>query len=117
MNTRGAAAEAQAADFLRRKGFTVLARNYLTKGGEIDIVAREKKTLVFVEVKSRKNNAFGGAVGAVTSAKQKRVEWAALQYIKENRPSFDSIRFDVICITPEKTEHIPNAFCPIRLTL
>jgi len=117
MNTRGTAAENEAADFLRKKGFTVLARNYLAKGGEIDIVAREKKTLVFVEVKSRKSQSFGGAIAAVTLAKQKRVEGAAVQFIQEKRPSFDSIRFDVICIGPDGIQHISNAFCPVRLTI
>lgn len=117
MNTRGAAAEEQAAEFLRKKGFKILARNYLARGGELDIVAREGKTLVFVEVKSRASEAFGGAVAAVTPAKQKRVVAAAVQYIKENRPAYDSIRFDVICIRAEQVEHLAQAFCPARLTL
>lgn len=117
-STTGALAEEQAAHYLTQKGYRVLARNFRATGGEIDIVAFWKKTLVFVEVKERASNAFGGPIAAVTPTKQKRVVHAALQFIKQNKNlSYDSIRFDVICILPTGLEHIENAFVPARMTL
>lgn len=109
--------EEQAVQFLRKQGYKILARNFSTAVGELDIVAQEKKTLVFVEVKTRASNAFGGPIAAVTSAKQQRMVRAAIQYIKATTPKFDSIRFDVIGILPDSLEHIPNAFIPPRMTL
>ncbi len=118
MNEQGAAGEAQAAEYLTKKGYQILARNYQATGGELDLVARLKKTLVFVEVKQRSYSAFGGPIAAVTKAKQLRLDKAAVQFIKTH-PDIDygDIRFDVICILPEGIEHIENAFCPLRMTL
>ena len=119
MTTRqiGQEGEEQAAEFLRAKGYKIIARNFLIPGGELDIVAYDKKTLVFAEVKTRASNAFGGPVAAVTRTKQKRVARAAAQFLKAKSPKFDSIRFDVICVLPQGIEHIPNAFVPDRNTL
>ena len=118
MNTQGIWGEEQAAAFLKNKGYTVLARNYRAPGGEIDLVARFKKTLVFVEVKQRSYSAFGGPVAAVTKAKQLRIARAAVAFIKTHKNvTYDDIRFDVICILPQGTDHLENAFCPPRATL
>ncbi|MBO7191553.1 MAG: YraN family protein [Elusimicrobiaceae bacterium] len=119
MTTRqtGQAGEAQAAAFLEAKGYQIVARNFLVPGGELDLVAYDKKTLVFVEVKKRASTAFGGPVAAVTRTKQKRVALAALQFLKAKSPKFDSIRFDVICVLPQGIEHILNAFSPERTTM
>lgn len=119
MNTHqaGQAGEDRAAQFLTRQGYQILTRNFLTPQGELDVVAQDKKTLVFVEVKARSSMAFGGPLTAVTPAKQKRLARAAVQYIKATCPKFDSIRFDVVCVLPDKIEHIPNAFQPDRTTL
>ncbi len=119
MTTRqiGQAGEDQAAAFLQAKGYKIIARNFLVPGGELDLVAYDKKTLVFVEVKKRASNAFGGPVAAVTHTKQKRVARAAAQFLKAKSPKFDSIRFDVICVLPQGIEHISNAFVPQRTTL
>ncbi|MBP5403858.1 MAG: YraN family protein [Elusimicrobiaceae bacterium] len=118
MNEQGAAGEAQAADYLTSKGYQIVARNYQAAGGEIDLVARLKKTLVFVEVKQRSYSAFGGPVAAVTKAKQLRIAKTAVQFIKTHPDiSYEDIRFDVICILPKATEQIENAFCPPRTTL
>lgn len=113
----GNAGEEQAAQFLRRQGYTILARNFATPCGELDIVARQKDMLIFVEVKTRSSTAFGGPIAAVTPAKQQRLVRAATQYIKATAPKFDSIRFDVIGILPDALEHISNAFTPPRMTL
>jgi len=119
MTTRdiGNAGEQRAADYLQQKGYTLLARNYTVRGGELDIVAADGKTLVFAEVKTRASSAFGGPVAAVTPTKQKRIALAAIEYIKENGLKFDSIRFDVLCVWPDTIEHIENAFVPSRTNL
>ncbi len=120
MTTRqqtGNAGEEQATRFLQKQGYKILARNFATTAGEVDIVAQHKKALVFVEVKTRTSDAFGGPIAAVTAAKQRRIVRAAIQYIKATAPKFDSIRFDVIGILPDSLEHIPNAFIPPRMTL
>ena len=113
----GKAGEERAARFLQAAGYRILARNFLRRGGEIDLIASIGKTLVFAEVKARSYNAFGGPLGAVTPAKQKRIAQTAALYIQENGLKFDSIRFDVLCVLPDKIEHIPNAFTPARTTL
>jgi putative endonuclease len=77
----GAAAEALAAAFLARHGLAILARNYRCRGGEIDLVAREGATIVFVEVRYRSSRAFGGAGASVDARKQARILLAARHYL------------------------------------
>lgn len=119
MTTRqaGQCGEEQAAQFLARQGYKILDRNFSTAQGELDIIAQDQCTLVFIEVKMRASQAFGGPLLAVTPAKQKRMALAAMQYLKAKSPKFDSIRFDVICILPTSLEHIKNAFQPARTTI
>lgn len=120
MNTtkQGKLGEDQATEFLTRRGYKIIARNYRAVGGEIDLVAYRQKTLVFVEVKWRASNAFGGPIAAVTATKQRRIVQAALQFVKAKIfPNYENIRFDVICILPDRLEHIENAFYPLRTTL
>lgn len=120
MNTsaQGAQAEAQAASYLIQKGYRILARNFRAPGGEIDLIAQQRKVLVFVEVKQRADCSFGGPLQAVGSTKQKCVAKAAVAFIKTHQAlAYDAIRFDVICILPGKLEHIENAFLPPRTTL
>jgi putative endonuclease len=78
---RGAAAEALAAEFLRARGLTIVARNYRCRGGEIDLIARDGDTLIFVEVRLRSDAAFGGAAESITAAKKKRLRFAASHYL------------------------------------
>lgn len=119
MNTRqsGATGESAACDFLQKRGYQILCRNYRKPCGEIDVVALDGKTLVFAEVKKRATNAFGGPLLAVTAAKQRKIAQTAQWYVAENSPKFDSIRFDVICLLGAEITHIPNAFSPRRSTL
>lgn len=120
MNTtaKGKAAEAQAAAYLQAKGYTLIARNFRAPHGEIDLIMRREKLLVFVEVKERKSQTFGGPVAAVTPAKQKRIAATAAYFIKTQPAlTYDQIRFDIISILPGKTEHLENAFVPPRTTL
>lgn len=112
----GSWGEEQAARYLRRRGYTILDMNYLCRCGEIDIVAKKRKFVVFVEVKLRKNNAFAEAREFVTRAKQERIISTAGFWLMENETELQP-RFDVIEIyAPEgengkiNIQHIENAF-------
>ena len=96
--TSGKQGEDLAADTLRNKGYAVLARRYRTRYGEIDIIAKDKDTLVFVEVKARRTDQFGTAAECVSESKQRRIAAMALDYLNRiNRP--DALcRFDVVAI-------------------
>ena len=112
----GAKGEKLAVKFLKRKGYKIVQRNYTCKLGEIDIVARQDGTVIFVEVKTRRTQEFGPPQSAITAAKKKQISRVALWYVKEKKFMDQSCRFDVIGITfsPEsrkpRVEHIENAF-------
>lgn len=106
--------ERQAARYLQRQGFRILARGYRTSRGEIDLIAREGDILVFVEVKSRRQ---GQPAEAVTLEKQRRLTLAALQFLADHGLlECQPCRFDVIAIVwpddrcPPTIEHLRNAF-------
>ncbi len=80
---RGQEAERMAAAFLVKQGMTIVARNVRNRYGEIDLIARDGATLVFVEVRLRGSPAFGGAVASITAQKQQRLWRAAQQYLAE----------------------------------
>jgi putative endonuclease len=77
----GPRAEALAADYLVRQGLTIVARNFRTRFGEIDLIATDAGTLVFVEVRMRRSLRFGGALGSITAAKRARMIAAARGYL------------------------------------
>ena len=111
----GERGEAIAEAYLRGRGFTILEKNYRGKTGEIDIVAREGDTIVFVEVKARRNLAYGPPQLAVTPFKQRQISRTALAWLAHHRKPNAIARFDVIAIlVPEhelpQIEHIRNAF-------
>jgi putative endonuclease len=110
----GHSAERRAARFLRRAGYRIVATNYRNRMGEIDIIARDGHTLVFVEVKARRSGRFGGPKHAVTPRKQRRISMAALGYLKETGQSGAPARFDVVAVYgPERSapiELVRNAF-------
>jgi putative endonuclease len=83
---------------LQRRGYAILARRYRTRFGEIDIVARDGQTTVFVEVKARDGEEFGGGAAAVTNWKQRRVSNMALDYIARHRLHDRPCRFDVVVV-------------------
>ena len=95
---RGAAAEALAANFLAARGLTILRRNYRCRGGEIDLIAQDGTTLVFVEVRLRRNRDFGTAGESITAAKRRRLRFAALHYLarlgREPSCRFDAVLLD-----------------------
>ena len=92
---KGAEAEERAARFLERQGLCILQRNYRTRQGEVDVIAQEGATLVFVEVRARRSLAFGGAAASVNRAKQRRIEAAARHYLLR-LGSEPPCRFDVL---------------------
>lgn len=117
--SKGNAIETQAVAYLMRNGFQVVARNYAYHGGELDIVARDGSTLVFVEVKSVWNNTQGNPAARVNALKQKKIWQTACHFLatqKELAPKgFDEpCRFDVLSARvyqqPLQFNHIKNAF-------
>lgn len=103
--------ERLAADYLREKGYEILEMNYRIRQSEIDIVAREGRTIIFAEVKYRKNNSCGMPGEAVDHRKQARISRAAMHYLAthglwEKVPC----RFDVVEILNTEVRHIVNAF-------
>ena len=118
LRRQGNKAEDQAAEYLKGKGYKILARNFSCKMGEIDIIAQDKqKTIIFVEVKQRKTNLFGGGLAAVNKAKQRRITLTAAAYIKKTKINYTALRFDIITVTAGVLQHYENAFLPQNLTL
>lgn len=85
-----------ASKYLIKQNYVILERNYRTRLGEIDIIAKENKEIVFVEVKSRKSFRYGRAVEAVNKTKQKHIKNTANFYLYKNRLNNMQVRFDVI---------------------
>jgi len=103
-----------AIDFLKKKGYKIIERNYKCVFGEVDIVARDRGDIVFVEVKSRRSEYFGDPTDAVDFNKQKKISKIALNYLNEKRLDNHDARFDVIAIklspSGNTVELIENAF-------
>lgn len=93
--TRGVEAEQAAARFLEGQGLAIVARNYRTRFGEVDLIARDGPVLVFVEVRARRSAAYGGAAASVGAAKQRRIVSAARHYLGRTGAE-PACRFDVI---------------------
>ena len=110
----GKSGEDLAVRYLKKNGYQVLCRNYRTRFGEIDIIAKDADTIVFVEVKSRRTLTYGHPKYSITQKKQERISKTALYYLKENEQSTSRARFDVVTINSadKKTdvEIIKNAF-------
>ena len=100
--------------FLKKHGYRIIERNYICKMGEMDVIAREKDTLVFVEVKTRTSTAFGPPQLAVNPTKQMQLSKVALNFLKEKRLEDAKARFDVVAILlrpkGEEIELIKDAF-------
>ena len=113
MNKRetGTKYEQMACDYLEEEGLRVVETNYRTPLGEIDIIARDGNTLVFIEVKYRQNRNFGGAEHAIPRKKQLTIIRVAKMYIKMHRlPLSGFYRFDAVLIDGEEIQHIKNAW-------
>src|SRR5216683_895510 len=100
----GKTGEDLACQELERRGYAIVARRYRKRGGELDIIARDGATMVFVEVKARDGRAFGEAAEAVTMVKRRRMRQLALDYVARHRLTTSPCRFDVVSIHLEGGE-------------
>ncbi len=110
----GSQGEELAVRHLKKKGYKIIERNYKTRVGEIDIIARHKGQIVFAEVKTRRTGRYGHPKHAVTLPKQRKISMVALTYLKKQKAVEAKARFDVITIQ-WRGEHpvvevYPNAF-------
>lgn len=116
MNKRelGKYGEDKAVEYLEKKGYEILARNFRSAQGEIDIIARDQQYIVFIEVKLRKSLAYGYPQAAVDYRKQAKIRQIAEYFLLKNDLKAEFIRFDVISIVIEsgkgKLQHFINAF-------
>ncbi len=113
--TLGAWGEERAVEYLRCRGMKILEQNFTTPVGEIDIIARDRKNLVFVEVKTRRNQAFGTPQEAVGLRKQRQISRTACWYLQNHPCGKLQPRFDVIAILCQSGKdvqitHISDAF-------
>ncbi len=106
----GASAEELAARLLVQRGYTIVERNFRCASGELDIVARDRDVLVFVEVRSRADAEHGDAAAMVSVRKQRQVARVAMHYIVDRDPVFARSRFDVVAITDGSAELFVDAF-------
>ena len=110
----GKRSEDLAAWYLKENGYKIIEQNYRNRMGEIYIIAQEKKTIVFVEVKSRRSIRYGSPKWAVTPKKQRKISMVALYYLKATKQSDAKARFDVVAITSNRDEPqieiVKNAF-------
>lgn len=109
---QGAACERQARQLLQASGLRFVAANVRYRAGEIDLIMRDKQVWVFVEVRYRRNDRFGGAAASITRSKQQKLLRAAALWLNNRGQSFDTTdcRFDVVAITGEQVEWLPDAF-------
>jgi putative endonuclease len=111
----GPQGEELAADYLNRFGYKIIERNYRRRFGEIDIIAKEEETIVFVEVKTRRSTRFGTPFEAVDLRKQRQLSRVALDYLTRHDLLERPARFDIIAVLMEheqkpRFEVIKNAF-------
>ena len=111
----GRQAERLAERYLRKKGFCIIDRNVRLPGGELDLVARCGPTMVFIEVKARRTQLFGGTAYAVNNRKRQRIIKLAMGYLAQHHLKDQDCRFDVVLYDDDRTssptiEHIVNAF-------
>lgn len=103
----GSRAEDAALAYLQEQGLTLVERNYLCKGGEIDLIMQDGSMLVFVEVRKRSHTIFGGAAASVTPAKQRRLIKAAQHFLQRYRMP-PACRFDVIAMDGDTMQWLKN---------
>jgi putative endonuclease len=106
----GKTGEDLACQELQRRGYAIVARRYRRRGGELDIIARDGATLVFIEVKTRDGRAFGEAAEAVTPFKRRRIAQLARDYMTRHRLSDCPCRFDVVSIHLDSGEPVLEVF-------
>ena len=114
--SKGQETEDACCDYLKNKGLVLIERNFHCRHGEIDLIMKENKTIVFIEVRYRKNNDFGGALESITPSKQIKVKASAETYIQTHKIS-GAVRIDFVAMTIAPNEDsdylfdwIKNAF-------
>lgn len=100
--------ERRAEEYLISKGVEILDRNYHSRYGEIDLIAKERDTIIFIEVKYRKKEFFGTPIEMIDSKKMKRIYLTALEYIEKNSLVDENMRFDAITILDRDINWIKN---------
>ena len=112
MNRRGFGGEGEqdVGSYLEGQGYRVLAMNYTRPTGEIDLIAQQRDTVVFVEVKRRSSQRYGRPAEAVTPTKRRRIVRTAMLYLQETRQMDARVRFDVVELLPGELNHIEAAF-------
>lgn len=105
----GLAGEERALHYLQQQGLRCVARNYRCRAGEIDLILRQQKTLIFVEVRYRTENDYGSALESITLAKRRRLLRAAKHYLLRME-TLPECRFDVISLDKTQINWIQNAF-------
>jgi len=105
---RGREGEERAAAHLEGHGLSVVERNFRVRGGEIDLICRDGRTLVFVEVRARGRGDFGGAAASITPAKRRRIVLAARHYLARHGDC--PCRFDCVLIDAGQLEWVRDAF-------
>ena len=100
MRSKGFAYERQAENFLIKQGYLLRDRNYYTRRGEVDLIMTNNQSLIFIEVRYRKNSRFGSAEESITAAKQHKIITSAKEYINRHKLWNMQIQFDVVTLTP-----------------
>lgn len=108
--TKGGLGEDRGVAALRAAGLRIVERNYRCRIGELDVIARDGDTLVFVEIRTRARADRGDALETVGPAKRRQIARVAAQYLAVRRPDAPSIRFDVVGITAGRVTHVRDAF-------
>jgi len=110
----GKIGEEEAVNFLKQQGYRIIARNFTTKLGEIDIIAQDEETICFIEVKTRGSDKFGLPSEAVAGFKQRQISKAAIIFLKEKNLLDSRARFDIVAVqysgSEFKLELIKDAF-------
>lgn len=101
---RGKRGEKTAATYLQAQGVTIVAKNVRSRYGEIDLIAKENDTLLFVEVRVRQAGALVSALESITLSKQRKWQRSAQDYLQKHHQSPPDCRFDAICITEHPTQ-------------
>ncbi|MFZ3036601.1 MAG: YraN family protein [Rugosibacter sp.] len=106
----GAAGEAAAAAYLQQQGLAIVARNFRVRGGELDLICKEKNVTVFIEVRLRSHANFGGAAASITASKRRRIILAAQHWLTQYHLHDAPCRFDCVLIDSGQLEWIRDAF-------
>ncbi|OTA17541.1 YraN family protein [Xenorhabdus vietnamensis] len=104
--------EQKAKLFLQKQGLVFVTENVKIRGGEIDLIMRDKYTWIFVEVRFRQNAQYGGAIATITQSKRRKLLYTAAVWLSQRNECLEtaSCRFDVCAITGQKFEWLQNAF-------